>query len=113
MNKYAYNKTFWKKITRFLSSKALWSTRSTIEKEAIISDHEKVAEILSNFFEEAVDKLDISECSSISNSVGYSYLVKNLITKYESHSSTVPITEKLKLTARFQFREVNLRDIEK
>ena len=77
MDEYAHNRTFWKTVTPFLSSKAPRSARSTlIEKEDIISDHQKLVETLSNLFEEAVDKLDISECNSISNSVGYSYLVE-------------------------------------
>ena len=84
-----------------------------MKKETIILDHQKLVEILSNLFEEAVDKLDISECNSISNSVGYSYLVEILITKHKNHWSTVPITEKLNLTAHYEFREVTLRDVKK
>ena len=56
------NKTFWKTITSFTSSKAPSLSRITrIENEAIISDDQKVAETLSKFFVEAVDKFDIKE----------------------------------------------------
>ena len=66
MNERADNKTFLKTITSFLSSKAPRSTRSTLsEKEAIISDDQEVAEILSNLFEAAVDKLDIGESNNL------------------------------------------------
>ena len=67
------NKTFWKAITPFLSSKAPSLSRITlIENEAIISDDQKVAETLSKFFVKAVDKLDIKEFKNISNIDGLS-----------------------------------------
>ena len=60
MNEITDNKTFWKTITRFLSSKAPRSLRITpIEKETIVSDDQRVAKTFSNFFERTVDKLDI------------------------------------------------------
>ena len=60
MNEITDNKTFWKIITRFLSSKAPRSLRITpIEKETIVSDDQRVAKTFSNFFERTVDKLDI------------------------------------------------------
>ena len=60
MNETTDNKTFWKTITRFLSSKAPRSLRITpIEKETIVSDDQRVAKTFSNFFERTVDKLDI------------------------------------------------------
>ena len=62
MNEITDNKTFWTTITRFLSSKAPRSFRITpIEKEAIVSDDQRVAKTFSNFFEKTVDKLDIME----------------------------------------------------
>ena len=60
INEITDNKAFWKTTTRLLSSKTPRSLRTTlIEKEAIISDDQKVAKTFSSFFEEAVDKLDI------------------------------------------------------
>ena len=60
MNEITDNKTFWTTITRFLSSKAPRLLRITpIEKEAIVSDDQRVAKTFSNFFEKTVDKLDI------------------------------------------------------
>ena len=54
------NKTFWKTITRFISSKAPSLSRITlIENKAIISNDKKVAEALRKFFVKAVDKLEI------------------------------------------------------
>ena len=108
------NKTFWKKITPFLSRKAPSLSRITlIENEAIISDDQKVAETLSKFFVKAVDKLDIKEFKNISNFDGLSDPVETVIKKYENHPSIVAITEKFNFTVRFEFEEVNLKDIEK
>ena len=71
------NKTFGKTITPFLSSNAASLSRITlIEKKAIISDDQKVAETLSKFFAKAIDKLDIREFKNISNIDGLSDPVK-------------------------------------
>ena len=103
------NNVFWKTITPLLYSKAPRSTTTNLtEKEAIIPDDQKVAETLSSFFEEAVDKLDIRGCNNILNTAGYSDAVEITTTKYENHQSTVAITD-----ARLGFREVNLKDVEK
>ena len=88
------NKTFWKTITPFLSSKAPSLSRIIlIENEAIISDDQKVAEAISKFFVKAVDKLDIKEFKNISNIDGLSDPLEIAIKKYENHPSIVAITE--------------------
>ena len=67
------NKTFWKTINSFISSKALSLSRNTlIEKQAVISDDQKVAETLSKLFVKTVDKLDIKEFKNLSNIDGLS-----------------------------------------
>ena len=82
------NKTFWKTITPFLSSKAPSLSRITlIENEAISSDDQKVTETLSKFFVKAVEKLDIREFKNISNIDGLSGPVEIAIKKHENHPS--------------------------
>ena len=108
------NKTFWKTITPFLSSKAPSLSRITlIENEAIISDDQKVAETLSKFFVKTVDKLDIKEFKNNSNIDGLSDPVEIAIKKYENHPSIAAITDTFNFTVSFEFEEVNLKDIEK
>ena len=108
------NKTFSKKITPFISSKAPSLSRITlIEKEAIISHNQKVAETLNKFIVKAVEILDIKEFKNISNTDGLSDPVEVAIKKYENHLSIIAITEKFSFTVRFEFEEVNLKDIEK
>ena len=98
------NKTFWKTITPFLSSKAPSLSRITlIENKAIISDDLKVAETLSKFFVKAVNKLDIREFKNISSIDGLSDPVEMAIKKYENHPSIVAITEKFNFTVHFEF----------
>ena len=72
-----------------------------------------MAETLSKFFVKAVDKLDIKEFKNISNIDELSDPVEIAIKKYENHPSIIAITEKVDFTARFEFEEVNLKDIEK
>ena len=62
------NKTFWKTITLFISSKAPSLSRITlIENEAIISDDQKATETLSKFFVRVLDKLHNKKFKNISN----------------------------------------------
>ena len=62
INKFRDNKTFWKRITPFLSNKVHLSTRITLTgKKATVFDDEKVTETLS-----------FREYSNISNTAGYS-----------------------------------------
>ena len=62
------NKTFWKTIILFISSKAPSLSRITlIENEAIISDDQKAAETLSKFFVRVLDKLHNKKFKKISN----------------------------------------------
>ena len=72
-----------------------------------------MAETLSRFFVKSTDKLDIREFKNISNIDGLSDPVEIAIKKYEIHPSIVAITEKFNFTVRFEFEEVNLKDIEK
>ena len=72
-----------------------------------------MAETLSKFFVKAVDKLDIKEFKKISNTDGLSNPVEIAIKKYENHPSIVATTEKFNFTVRFEFEEVNSKDIEK
>ena len=72
-----------------------------------------MAETLSKFFVKTVDKLDIREFKNISNTDELSDPMKIAIKNYENHPSIVAITEKFDFTVRFEFEEVNLKDIEK
>ena len=72
-----------------------------------------MAHTLSKFFVKAIDKLDIKEFKNISKIDGLSDPVEIAIKKYENHSSMITITEKFNFTVRFEFEEVNLKDIEK
>ena len=72
-----------------------------------------MAETLSKFFVKAADKLDIKEFKNISNIDGLSDPVEIAIKKYKNHPCIVAITEKFNFTVRFEFEEVNLKDIEK
>ena len=112
--KVAVNKTFWKTITPFICSKTPSLFRITlIENKAIISDDQKVAETLSKLFVKVVDKLDIKDFKNISNIDILSNPMEIFIKKYENHPSTIPTAEKCNFTMCFEFKEVNLKNIEK
>ena len=72
-----------------------------------------MAETLSKFFAKAVGKLDIKDFKNISNNDVLFAPVEIPIKKYENHPSVIAITENFNFTMRFEFEEVNLKDIEK
>ena len=72
-----------------------------------------MVETLSKFFAKAVGKLDIKDFKNISNNDVLSAPVEIPIKKYENHPSVIAITENFNFTMRFEFEEVNLKDIEK
>ena len=56
------NKIFWKTVKPFLSNKCcLYKQITLIEGEKFISEDKELAEKLSNYFEKAVNSLDINE----------------------------------------------------
>ena len=94
------NKTFWKSIKPFLSDKGPSTQIITlIEKEEIISDDDKVANIFSTFFTNTVKNLDltISEtilviCSNVDDPV------LKAIKRYENHPSILNIKKTMVMT---------------
>ena len=91
------NKTFWKTIKPFLSDKGPSTQIITlIEKEEIISDDDKVANIFNTFFTNTVKNLDLTIsdtilviCSNVDDSV------LKAIKRYENHPSILNIKKNI------------------
>ena len=87
------NKTFWKSIKPLFSEKS--STRSKItlvEQDLILDKTDNVAEVLNNFFTNAVSNLNIPEYHHKSVNIDHiEHPIARSIEQYKNHPSIVAI----------------------
>ena len=109
------NKKFWQRIKPLFSEKTKLKTNITIvENEKVTTDKKEVAEILNNYFIEAVENLEIERFNSndeVVHSENTDEIVNDIIQKYESHPSILKIKENVILDAKFEFGDVTEDDI--
>ena len=106
------NKQFWKTIKPLFSDKHNISKKiNLIECDEIISDDNKVAEIMNVFFSNAVEKLCIEgyETNFISD-IGNDNIL-NIINKYKNHPSILNIKERVDVKNIFSLKSCNTTDI--
>ena len=106
------NKLFWKRIKPLFSEKTKLSGNITIVDDGkVTSDKKEVAEMLNNYFIEAVENLEIEEFMPDENYV-YSKDsgddIDNIIRKYKLHSSILRIKENVKLETKFKFNDITV-----
>ena len=108
------NKKFWKTMKPFFSEKGVFSKNITlVNKDSIISSDQEVCETLNNYFESAVDSLDIIEHKDlITDSNHLIDPVEIAIKKFENHPSVLDINNNIKINSSFKFLEVAISDIE-
>ena len=113
LNKICDNKKFWKTLQPLFSEKGKISKKITIVKDnEIISADEKVAETLNNFFQNAVNSLNIKENGYLTNPQNNSHdPIEKAIEKFDSHPSILKIKEMVTPTT-FLFTEVTLTEVE-
>ena len=83
-----------------------------VKDDKIISGDIEVAQTFNDFFEKAVNSLDIRENKSLLTETkdihgGAEVAIK----KFEIHPSIISINENVKVESRFSFSEVNVSDI--
>ena len=84
-----------------------------IEGDKIIQEDSEVANIMNDFFGNAVASLNIGIPSEyITEAVGIDDPIEKIISKYSNHPSIKLINENV-LKSSFTFKDVNLVDIEK
>ena len=110
------NKSFWKTIKPFFSSKgSCGSNIKLVEKDEILQDDKKTAEELNAFFKNAVSTLDINENFSIINEdfQNFDDPVYRAIEMYKYHPSIILINQKIGNQKKFSFESVALSDVVK
>ena len=105
------NKKFWKTVKPFFSEKQLINKKIVlIEKDEIISNDKKVAEIMNTFFSNIVTLLDIKDFNS-----DYRYdesidEISNIMNKFKTHLSIIKIKEEVNVTDPFYFSIPDIPD---
>ena len=108
------NKLFWKTIKPLFSDKHNICRKITlIDDEEIISNDVKVAEIMNDFFSNAVAKLDIEgyQTDFLPNIEDNNII--NMINKFKNHPSIIKIKEKVDINETFSFSRCSVDDIER
>ena len=107
------NKKFWKYVKPLFSGKSKSKSKITlINGEEIISDDQKVAEILNNYFIDAVQNLDIKKFYGTEEETNEIELspeekINQILNRYESHPSVVMIKSNVTVSQKFNFDDID------
>ena len=115
INKVVDNKSFWKIVKPFLSNKAISSEKITIIVEVeLVTDEQKVANTLNDFFSSIVTSLNLPESLNADPfSDNIDHLVLKAIMKWRNNPSVLAITTVRENRERFTFSSVTLADVAK
>ena len=106
------NKLFWKTIKPFFSDKNCTSRKITlIENEKIVSNDTDVAEIMNDFFANAVKLLEIEEYNNDFLPNNEKTEIENAILKFKDHPSVTKIKECLNISENFNFSFATINQI--
>ena len=106
------NKKFWKYIKPLFTGKSKSKSSITlIEGDEVITDNQKVSEILNNHFIDAVQNLDIEKfyCVEVTENQNESpeEKIEGILKQYQSHPSVVMIKHHVKVEKTFKFLDTN------
>ena len=109
------NRKFWKTVKPFLSDKGVGKNEIIlIEGDQIIQEDSEVAKVLNNFFNNAVEALDVEIPSEYREQefIVADDPIENILKKYANHPSIKLIGQNV-LKGDFSFSQVSLSDVEK
>ena len=107
------NMKFWKHVKPFFSDKSPKSSTITImEDDEVISDSAKCAEVMNNFFSDAVSKLDIDSYLHTNSASGLNESVTIAIEKYKNHPSILKLNENGFTHANFSFQPISNKNMQ-
>ena len=105
------NKSFWENMKPLFSDKNKTRRKITlIEGDKIISNDAEVAQIMNEFFANAVSKLDIKGYVIESSYVGTDF-IHNAINIFNNHPSILKIKERIQINNEFTFSPCNTTDV--
>ena len=107
-NIFESNKKFWDRIKPLFSAKPnLEENIRLTEGGKIISDKKEVAEILNNYFIEAVENLDVERYDT--NDTNFQEEldeIDKIVRKFHEHPSIRKIKEKIDIKEKFKFNDI-------
>ena len=83
-----------------------------IENNEIISDNKKCAEVMNDFFSDAVKHLDIDRDLYTEKTIDTSDPLIIAINKYNNHPSILKINDKMEANSSFNFHQISNEDME-
>ena len=115
ISKVEENKSFWKKAKPFLSNKTISSEKiALVDDDELITDEQKVANSLNDFFSSIVNSLNLPESQNadpLSDNIDHPTL--KAITKWRNHPSVLVNTAVHENRKRFTSSSVTAADIAK
>ena len=106
------NKKFWKTVKPLFSSKGSGSTSYTlVDKEEIINDEKRIAQIFNDYYGQIISKLDLPEPPSVAFDETSDH-TEMCIQKYRQHPSIIEI-KKTEYLNKFSFAKITKEEIEK
>ena len=103
------NKNFWRQVKPFFSDKTSTTSSITlVESNNIISDSDKCAEVMNNFFSDVAIKLDIDRDLYTKKGIYTGDPVKKSIEKYKNHPSILKLNAEDFKLAIFEFTHISV-----
>ena len=102
------NKKFWKNVKPLFTGKSKTMTKiMLIERDEMITNQDKVSEIMNNYFIDAVQNLDIDKFCCVDSeeiqSGNIDAQIDSILKNYKLHPSIVMIKNKVKIEEKFSF----------
>ena len=121
INIFKDNKTVWTKVRPLFSDKMKGRNKEIIliDNDQVFTETNRVADILNNYFLDAVENLDTIPHSStlITESEGSGGIqpgqIDNIITSYKDHPSILKIKEHVKIKEKFSFSKPTIENVNK
>ena len=102
------NRKFWQRVKPLFSEKTMLKQSIRLnENGKIISDKKEVAEILNNYFVEAVENLEVERYLPNENVIIDENLdnIDKIVKHFKNHPSILKIKENVKIEKRFEFKD--------
>ena len=118
LKNFSDNKKFWQSVKPLFSGKSKIKNNITLLHNGnIVTEKNEVAEILNNYFIEAVKNLEIEKFShegageiQSENNENIVEVIDSILEKYKYHPSILKIKEKVKVENKFKFMDVTKDD---
>ena len=111
------NRTFWKTVKPYFTSKGIKGTNKIIlvEQEQIISDNAKITEIMNNYFVDITRELGVSipmNDNNVNRDLIFIDPIDQIISDYSEHPSIRKIKERFEQSTSFLFDSITASQIE-